>query len=80
MTGDELQTDMRDGFKRVDDEFSRVRAEIRAEAEATRRHFDIVAESLRESVKMIAEGHAHSSARLDNHETRLKRLERPRRR
>jgi hypothetical protein len=105
MTLDELRTELRDGFKRiedefvnvrtevrdgfkniddqfknVDDQFSKIRAEAQDHAETTRRHFDIVAESLRESVKIVAEGNAHGSSRLDNHETRLKRLERPRRR
>jgi hypothetical protein len=89
-----VRTEMRDGFKNindqfknvddqfknVDDQFSRIRAEAQDHAETTRGHFDIVAESLRESVKIVAEGNAHSSSRLDNDETRLKGLERPRRR
>jgi septation ring formation regulator EzrA len=103
MTLDELQTEMRDGFKKVeerfkengerfskiDDRFSKidhrletieaellnVRAEIKSEGESTRRHFDMMVEKMADSVKIVAEGTAHHSLRLDNHETRLKRLE-----
>ncbi len=80
-----VRTEMRDGFekiddrfKKVDDEFAKMRAEIKAEGETSRRHFDIVAENIRDSVKIVAEGNAHNSSRLDNHETRLNRLENPR--
>ena len=51
---------------------------MKAEGETTRRHFDIVAESIRDSVQIVAEGNAHHASRLDNHETRLKRLEKGR--
>jgi putative N-acetylmannosamine-6-phosphate epimerase len=33
-----------------------LRAEIREEGIATRRHFDVVAESLRDDIRIIAEG------------------------
>jgi hypothetical protein len=33
-----------------------LRQEIREEAVATRRHFDVVAESLRDDIRIIAEG------------------------
>jgi hypothetical protein len=78
MTLDELQTEIRDGFKKVDHEFAKIRAEMKAEGETTRRHFDIVAESIRDSVQIVAEGNAHHSSRLDNHETRITRLEKRR--
>ena len=35
-----------------------LRAEVEAEGERTRRHFDIVAESLRDDIRLIAEGQA----------------------
>jgi hypothetical protein len=41
----------------------------REEGERTRRHFDMVAESLRDNIKIIAEGHLSLDARL----TRLER-------
>ena len=62
-------------FKKIDDEFAKIRAEMKAEGETTRRHFDIVGESIRDSVQIVAEGNAHHTSRLDNHETRIKRLE-----
>jgi archaellum component FlaC len=80
-----------DRFKKVDDEFAKVRAEItmsaetiraeiKREGETTRRHFDIMVEKISDSVKIVAEATAHNSSRLDDHDARLKRLERPRRR
>ncbi len=62
------------------------RAEMREEGERTRRHFDVVAESLREDIRLIAEGQLALQAevrqgrtelngRLKNHEVRITRLE-----
>ena len=42
--------------------------QLREEGERTRRHFDVIAESLREDIKLIAEGH-------DALEKRMTRLE-----
>jgi hypothetical protein len=36
----------------------------------TRRHFDVVAESLRSEIRLIAEGHVHVSQRMDASEAR----------
>jgi hypothetical protein len=58
---------------------NRVYRAIRAEAETTRRHFDVVADKMSDSVKIVAEATAHHAVRIDHHEKRLKRLERPRR-
>jgi len=44
--------------------------EVRAEGERTRRHFDVVAESLRSEIRLIAEGHGHLSQRMDASEAR----------
>jgi archaellum component FlaC len=107
MTIDDLRSEMRGGFNRVDArfegvdarfegidarlekiderfnnidaEFKGVRAEIKAEAEATRRHFDIVAEQMKDIVKVVAEGTARNTERLDDHETRLTKIENTRR-
>jgi chromosome segregation ATPase len=64
-------------FQRVDEEFVKVRAQIKAEGETTRRHFEIMVEKITDSVKIVAEAAAHHTARLDDHETRLQRLEPP---
>ena len=76
-------------FERVDREFVAVRAEITRQAEATRRHFDVVAEQLKAGHELLAGGIAnltrqagdswgkHTVIRvLDDHELRLKALER----
>ena len=65
-----------------------VRAEIKAEGEQTRRHFDVVAEGIRSDVRLIAEGlaalqvstdarHADVMGVLIQHDRRLTRLENP---
>jgi hypothetical protein len=41
------------------------RAEMREEAIETRRHFDVVAESLRDDIRLIAEGQATLSQKFD---------------
>jgi len=46
------------------------KAEMRSEGERTRRHFDVVAESLRSEIRLIAEGHVHVSQRMDASEAR----------
>ena len=65
-------------FRRVDLEFRRVREEVRQQSEQTRRHFDVVAESLRDDLRLFAEAIRANSERLDDHEVRLRRLERRR--
>ena len=75
-------------FKKVDDEFVAVRtemqairaelkAEIRSEGETTRRHFDVVAEQFKEYVRVLADGTARNTERLDEHDQRLTALETP---
>ncbi len=62
------------------------RAEVREEGERTRRHFDVVAESLRDGIRLVAESQAALQAEvrrnrkdleaaLKNHEKRIVRLE-----
>jgi hypothetical protein len=86
MTTDDLRTEMRKGFKKVDErfngvygEFEKLRAEMKAEGEKTRLHFDVMVEKMQESVKLVAEATAHHAVRLDDHDKRIKRLEVPRR-
>jgi hypothetical protein len=73
-----FRTEVQAGFKRLDDEFGAVRTEIKAGAETTRRHFDIVAEQFKEYVKVLADGTARNTERLDDHDKRLTALEQPR--
>jgi hypothetical protein len=83
MTIDQLRGEMINRFEKldakVDGEFAKIRAEMKAEGVTTRRHFDVVAEKINDSVKIVAEATAHHAVRIDDHEKRLKRLERPRR-
>ena len=79
-------------FERVDREFVAVRAEIVHQGEATRRHFDMVAKQMKADNALLAAGIAELSRRfeesrserqtairiLDDHELRLKTLERRR--
>jgi hypothetical protein len=66
-------------FNGVYREFDKVRAEMKAEGERTRRHFAVMVEKMQESVKLVAEATAHHVIRLDDHEKRIRRLEGPRR-
>jgi hypothetical protein len=61
--------------KRITDEGAGLHKRISEEGETTRRHFDIVAESMAGTVKLVAELVAHHSTVLDNHETRLQIIE-----
>ena len=49
--------------------------EVRRSAKETRRHFDVVAESLRDDLRIFADAIGRDSERLDNHEIRPVRLE-----
>ena len=51
---------------------------IREEGKATRRHFDVVAERMSDNVKLVAELVSHHSTVLDDHETRIQKIERGR--
>lgn len=74
-----LRSDIRKAFRTVDERFHKLQAEMKSEGERTRRHFDVMVEKMRESVKLVAEATAHHAVRLDDHEKRIKRLEGPRR-
>ena len=66
-------------FKNVRSEITSLRTEIKSEGETTRRHFDIMVEKVNDSVKIVAEGTAHNTSRLADHERRLSTLEKRRR-
>lgn len=51
---------------------------IEAKHEETRRHFDIMVEKVEAAVKIVAEVSSHHAVVVDDHETRLKKIERKR--
>jgi hypothetical protein len=66
-----VRAEMTAGFKNVDERFKQVDDQIKVEGETTRRYFDIVAEQFKEYVKVLADGTARNTERLDGHEKRL---------
>lgn len=73
-------------FESVDAQFESVRAELKAvednllarieaEGETIRRHFDVMVEQVNDAVKVVADGTARNTERLDDHETRIKAIE-----
>jgi hypothetical protein len=56
----------------------RLNMRLGAQSEEIRRHFDMVAEQMRDDVKGLADGTAHHTMVLDDHEARLKKIERRR--
>ena len=56
----------------------RLDAKIDVSHEETRRHFDIMVEKVHEAVKLVAEVGAHHGTVLDEHEHRIKKIERRR--
>ena len=58
-------------------QFQRQSEETRGHFEDARRHFDVVAESLRDDMRMFAEAIGMQSERLGDHDLRLRRLEQP---
>jgi len=81
MTIEKLHAEMQAGFAKIENRFKKLEAKIRADMkrqeEAIRTHFDVMAEKM--PVKLVAEVTGHHAVRLDGHETRIKRLESPRR-
>jgi chromosome segregation ATPase len=63
-------------FEAVDHRFDRIEHTIERSAEETRRHFEVIAESLRDDFRLFADAIARHSERLDQHDARLTRLER----
>jgi len=76
----DLTMEMDGRFAEVDRRFDRLETHfeacLREEHVETRRHFDIVAESLRAEIRLRLEG---TDARVDNHERRIQALEKRRR-
>ena len=89
LTRDEFKTAMETVATKED--LRNLRAETKSELEALRsemqgaflkhsseirRHFDVVAESLRGDIRLIAEGHSYVLGRLDRIDQRLDTIER----
>jgi hypothetical protein len=53
-----------------------LRAELREDGERTRRHFDVVAERMRDDIRLVAEGHLATEAKFDRHRLEQLALER----
>jgi hypothetical protein len=80
LTNRELKTEMDARFRELNTELkteiAHVHARITEESVTTRRHFDIVAESLRAEIRLRLEG---TDTRVDDHERRIQALEKRRR-
>jgi hypothetical protein len=50
--------------------------ELREEGERTRRHFDVVAERMRDDIRLVAEGHLATEAKFDRQRLEQLALER----
>jgi hypothetical protein len=56
----------------------RLEATMTADHDETRRHFNIMVEKVEAAVKLVVEVNAHHGIILDDHENRLKKIERRR--
>jgi hypothetical protein len=65
-------------FAQVDRRLAQIDERITREAVETRRHFALVAESLRDDFRIFADAIARRTERLDQHDVRIGRLERER--
>lgn len=58
------------------DDLKALRGDMLAGEERTRRHFDVIAESLRDEIRLGLEGNLAGSSRIESLEVRHERLER----
>ena len=70
-----LRSEMTDLETRLSEEIAATRARISEEGAATRAHFDIMVERMDGTVKLVAEVAAHHGIVLDDHESRLQKIE-----
>jgi DNA-binding ferritin-like protein len=73
----DVRTEIKDLHAEMQAEFKDVRAEMQEQGEITRRHFDVVAEQFREYTRLLADGTARNTERLDDHERRIRAIEQP---
>ena len=64
----ELKSALTDFERRIDKRISE-------DGATTRAHFDIMVEKVNDSVRLMAEVNAHHATILDNHESRLQKIE-----
>ena len=64
--------------QRTQDSLAELRTMIAEEGANTRRYFDMMVERMSDLMKPIADGVAHHSRVLDDHESRLQQIENPR--
>jgi len=67
-----VRAEMRAG---LDDLRTEMLAAMKAEGETTRRHFDVAAEQFKDFTKVLADGIARNTQRLDDHEQRISVIE-----
>ena len=53
-------------FANVDERFDKLESDMRAEFAAIRRHAEVMAESIRDDIRMLAEGYDNISEKLDS--------------
>ena len=63
-----VRAEMRNGF---DD----LRTAMKTEGETTRRHFDVAVEQFKDFTRVLADGIARNTERLDDHEKRITLIE-----
>jgi hypothetical protein len=63
---DALEGSLRGEFGLLRGEFGSLRSEVRAGLEENRRHAEVLIESLRDDIRMLAEGFATLTAKLDS--------------
>ena len=62
-------------FDQIDTRFEQIDTRFREQEETIRRHFDVMVEKFDASVRLVAEGHAHLTTIVGNHEVRLQAIE-----
>lgn len=67
-----VRAEMKVGF---DDLRAELMGAMKAEGETTRRHFDVVAEQSKDFLRVLADGIARNTERLDDHEKRITVIE-----
>ena len=70
-----LQSELKILKSELTDLEKRLEKRISEEGATTRAHFDIMVEKVNDSVRLVAEVNAHHASILDNHESRLQKIE-----
>jgi hypothetical protein len=71
-----LRSELRSELKSALTDFEqRIEKRISEEGATTRAHFDTMVEKVTDSVRLVAEVNAHHATILDNHESRLQKIE-----